>query len=161
MQFHTDDPSPLIEATFRHIHQTRMTDLPMVNPVLAVAAVGFVLHEGREWRGALLTPWGIGILLVPASADWDMPPSHERAFRKYASGTFAFLGNQEDGLGEYLLCPLLHDTTHIPDQETALTTARACLIALDLSPGEVPPEPADPSQPTSLSRRRFFMRQTA
>lgn len=160
MQAHLTDPSSLVEATFRRIHEERMQGLPMVNPALSVAAVGFVLHEGKEWRGVLLTPWGVGLMLLPATTDWVMPDTHDRAFRKYASGNFAFLGNEEEGLGPYLLCPLIHDTQTIPDQATALTTARACLIALDLSPGEVPPEPADPSKPASPSRRKFFLRQT-
>lgn len=160
MQIHLTDPSPLVEATFQRIQEERMQGLPMINPALSVAAVGFALHEGREWRGVLLTPWGIGLMLLPATDDWLMPSSHERSFRKYPSGTFAFLGNEEEGLGPYLLCSLIHDAHTIPDQATALTTARACLVALDLTPGEAPPAPVDSSKPESPSRRRFFLRQT-
>ena len=166
MNYHISDPSPLIEATFQRIYEDRMVGLPMVNPLLSVAAVGFSLQEGKEWRGAVLTPWGINLMLLPASADWLMPNSHERTFRKYPSGAFAFLGNHEDGLGEYLICPLVHDMQHYDGQQTALNTARACLIALDLVPdlpatpaSPAPPTP-DPEQPASPSRRRFFTRQS-
>lgn len=159
MQIHSSDPSPLIEASFQRIYEERMVDLPLVNPVLAVAAIGFALQDGREWRGVILTPWGINLMLLPASADWSMPGSHERTFRKYPSGTFAFLGNHEDGLGDYLICPLVHDMQPYTDQQTAITTARACLIAVDLAPDQPVVQPADAAEPVSPSRRRFFMRQ--
>ena len=150
---HTSDPSPLIEATFRRIHTERMHDLPMVNPALAVAAVGFARADGKEWRGALLTPWGIGLLLLPASADWQPVVEHARIYRQYASGNFVFLGNREEGLGEYLFCPLIHDMSQLTDQETAVMTARACLIALDMAPPQASPEP----EPEVCSGRRKFL----
>lgn len=150
---HTQDPSPLIEATFRRIHAERMADLPLLNPVLEVAAVGFSLVDGKEWRGVLLTPWSLGLLLLPASADWAPITEHTRVFRQYASGNFAFLGNREEGIGEYLLCPLIHDLKQFDDQETARMTAQACLIALDMAPAPAAPEP----ESEACSGRRKFL----
>jgi len=154
MQFHPTDPTLLVEATFRRIHAERMVDLPLLNPVLEVAAVGFVLVDGdKEWRGAIVTPWCINLLLLPATTDWTMPTSHERVFRAYPAGTFGFLGNREDGLGDYLICPLIHDMKQFVDQETAVLTARASLIALDLAPGQ---SEADAAAPSSSARRKFL-----
>ncbi|MDP1526280.1 MAG: [NiFe]-hydrogenase assembly chaperone HybE [Rhodocyclaceae bacterium] len=155
MSFHASDPSALLEATFQRIERERWAGMPMLNPTLAVAAVGFERKE-NEWRGVLVTPWGINLLLLPATADWARPASHERTFRQYAAGSFAFLGNHEDGLGNYLTCPLIHSVSHFVDQETAVMTARACLIALDMAPPvpEVPPR--DPEAPESPARRGFF-----
>lgn len=152
---HRDDPSPLLEATFERIRIERMAGLPMLNPALAVAAIGFERHgeQGQEWRGVLVTPWGINLLLLPATEDWPVPAPHERVFRRYPAGTFAFLGNHEEGLGDYLSCPLIHDMQQFADQQTAVNTARACLIALDLAPPETPPHPAAPESPT---RRKMF-----
>lgn len=152
MAFHARDPSALVEGVFTRIHQERMTGLDLLNPVLSVAAIGFARH-GDDWRGVLVTPWGIRLLLLPAVADWPVPAEHERAFRDYPAGTFAFLPNREPALGDYLACPLLHDVRHIADQETALLTARACLIALDLTP---PPPEAGMQAPDSDKRRRFL-----
>ena len=163
MQFHTDDPSPLIEATFERIRVERMVGLSMLNPALAVAAVGFERRDdqGGEWRGVLVTPWGINLLLLPASRDWPAPASHQRAFREYPAGNFAFLPNREDGLGDYLACPLIHDMQQFADQETALLTARASLIAIDLAPpapaaagGSMAPEASE--APESPGRRKLF-----
>lgn len=157
MQFHTSDPTALIEAAFERIRVERMTGLAMLNPVLAVAAVGFALRE-HEWRGVLVTPWGINLLLLPAAEIWRAPQPHERVFRKYAAGTFAFLGNREDGVGDYLACPLIHDMQQFANQETAVHTGRACLIALDLPPATAA---ADPGQPARPDRRRFMLRPTS
>lgn len=155
MPFFSSNPSALVEATFKRIEAERWAGMPMLNPVLAVAAVGFERQE-NEWRGVLVTPWGISLLLLPAAENWALPPSHERTFRQYASGTFAFLGNHEDGVGDYLACPLIHSVSHFADQETAVMTARACLIALDMSPPAPELPPRDPQAPASPARRGFF-----
>lgn len=158
MHVHASDPSPLIEACFRRIQAERMTGLPMLNPALAVAAIGFAVQAGRpdrldrEWRGVLLTPWGLGLMLLPATADWQAVVEHERVFRQYPAGNFVFLGNREEGLGEYLFCPLIHEMAQFVDQETAVMTARASLIALDMAPPA--PQPAPPE--VSGSRRKFL-----
>lgn len=158
MSFHTSDPSVLLEQAFERIHRERMTGIDLVNPALSVAAVGFARH-GDDWRGVLLTPWGIRLMLLPAVADWPVPGLHERAFRTYPSGSFAFLPNHEDGLGPYLACPLVHDMQPYTDQETALLTAQACLVALDVAPPPPPAPPAPPPDaPASPSRRSFFIR---
>lgn len=148
----TENPSARIEAVFRRIQDERMAGLPLLNPALAVAAVGFARH-GDDWRGVLVTPWGINLLLLPAVADWPVPPPLARAFRLYPAGTFAFLANHEEGLGDYLACPLISDMKPFTDQENALRTAQACLIALDLAPAATAEHavasPAD-------ARRRFL-----
>jgi [NiFe] hydrogenase assembly HybE family chaperone len=153
MNFHANDPSALIETVFLRIEGERMAGMPMLNPAVRVAAVGFERRgdQGREWRGALVTPWGINLLLLPADAGWQAPDPHERVFRTYPSGTFAFLGNREEGIGDYLACPLVHDMQHFADHETAVLTAQACLAALDAAP--VREECCEPESP---ARRRLF-----
>lgn len=128
----------------------RMADMPMLNPAVRVAAVGFERHD-NEWRGVLVTPWGINLLLLPATEQWNAPQAHQRAFRAYPSGTFAFLANREEGLGDYLACPLVHDMQHYADHETAVLTAQACLVALDTAPAS-----AEADAPESPARRRLF-----
>lgn len=147
-----DDPTPQVEATFRRIHTERMADLPLLNLALDVAAVGFA-REGNDWRGVLVTPWCVDLLLLPATPDWPVPSAHERVFRQYASGNFAFLPNHEDSLGDYLICALIHDMKQFVDQDTAKLTAQACLIALDLAPGQ---PASDPEAPSSTARRKFL-----
>ncbi len=154
MSFHASDPSVLIEAIFARIQRERMADIDLLNPALSVAAIGFARHAD-DWRGVLVTPWGIRLLLLPAVAGWPVPASHERVIRSYPSGDFVFLANREEGLGDYLACPLVHDMRNFADQETAALTARACLIALDMAPAAEKPDPGAPSSPT---RRGFLFR---
>lgn len=153
--YYESDPTARVEVAFRRIHTQRMADMPMLNPHVGVAAVGFarVGDAGEDWRGALVTPWGINLLLLPATGDWPVPGPHERVFRQYPAGAFAFLGNHEDDLGDYLACPLIHDMQQFADHDTAVMTARACLIALDMAPDA---QPADPDAPERPDRRRFF-----
>lgn len=156
---HLDNPAALVEQSFARIHHERMVGLDLLNPALSVATVGFARH-GNDWRGVLVTPWGIHLLLLPAVADWPVPPPHERAFRHYPAGDFAFLNNHEQGLGVYLVCPLVHDMRPYADQATVLLTAQACLLALDTAPAVTPAEPATAATaaaPGSSSRRRFLM----
>jgi [NiFe] hydrogenase assembly HybE family chaperone len=147
-----ENPGAQVETTFRRIWTERMAGLPLLNPALAVEAVGFARH-GDDWRGVLVTPWCIDLLLLPASSDWPVPGPRERTFRQYPSGNFALLPNHEDGLGDYLICALIHDMKQFPDQESARMTAQACLIALDLAPGQ--PQP-DTTAPGSATRRKFL-----
>lgn len=153
MQPHTSDPSRLIEAVFQRIQHERMAGLPMLNPVLQVAAVGFTLIDSREWRGALVTPWSLNLMLLPATADWPPVVEHERAFRQYPAGDFAFLGNREPELGSYLTCSLFHDMNRFDDQKMAVMTAHACLQALELAPVPIGAEAGVPASP---GRRRFL-----
>jgi hypothetical protein len=82
-----------------------------------------------------------------------VPAPHERAFRAYPAGSFAFLGNREDGLGDYLVCPLFHEMSQFADQETALMTARASLLALRMAPLRPGTDAAAPARPP---RRKFL-----
>jgi len=154
MRVHASDPSVLIEESFARIHRERMADIDLLNPALSVAAIGFARHAD-DWRGVLVTPWGIRLLLLPAVADWPVPAPHERVIRRYPAGDFVFLANREEGLGDYLDCPLVHDMRNFADQETAVLTARACLIALDMAPEQAAP---DPDAPRSPARRGFLFR---
>ncbi|MCX7896770.1 MAG: [NiFe]-hydrogenase assembly chaperone HybE [Rhodocyclaceae bacterium] len=149
-----ENPAPIIEAVFRRIHEERMAGLPFLNPALEVAAVGFTRHE-EDWRGILLTPWVMALVLLPASEAWPLPAFHQRVFRHYAAGTFAFLPNEEEGLGIYLTCPLISDLRPFSDHATALMTARECLALLDRPATEISEMR---SESISLSRRRFLLR---
>lgn len=153
MLFHTSNPSALIEAVFERIRHERMAGMPMLNPALRVTATGFVLIDRREWRGALVTPWSLNLLLLPATAAEPPIVTHERVFRKYPAGAFVFLGNREPELGGYLSCSLFHDMSGFQDQKTAVATAHACLLALEPAPAQTG---SDTTAPKSPGRRRFL-----
>ena len=69
------NPSARLEATLRHIAETRMVGMAMVNPILAVEAVGF-RPMGQEWVGVLITPWSMNLISLPAAVThWEKASS--------------------------------------------------------------------------------------
>lgn len=147
------DPSEWVERAFRRIEVERMADLPFCNPALRVEAVGFALRD-EQWLGALVTPWTLNLMLIPATAEtWISAPEGRRLMIRYPAGEFAFLGGEEEEIGEYLACPLFASMAQFADQQTARLTAHASLIALAHDPSVKPPEPAV----ASPSRRRLFV----
>ncbi len=56
------DPSARLVAAFEAA-AVRMRGLPIVNPALAVEAVGFAPWEGH-WLGVMVTPWFINLTLL-------------------------------------------------------------------------------------------------
>jgi [NiFe] hydrogenase assembly HybE family chaperone len=147
------DPSASVEQAFRRIEAERMADLPFCNPALRVEAVGFNRRD-QHWLGALVTPWTLNLLLLPSRVDtWVAAPEGRRLMIRYPAGEFAFLGGDEEEIGEYLTCPLFASMAQFADQETARLAARASLIALARDPSAIPPE----RTVASPARRRLFV----
>lgn len=129
-QVHTTDPAPLLEAAFARIERERMVGLPLLNPVLRVQAVGFERWRGH-WLGSVITPWFLNIVLVPGDeANWRHAAEGQRVFHCFGAGDFAFLGNAEPEVGEFLSCSLVSPMGQFPDQDHAVATARAALRML-------------------------------
>ncbi len=127
---HVVDPSPLLEAAFRRIERERMAGLPLLNPSLRVQALGFE-RRGSTWLGALVTPWFLNLVRVPAETeDWRSVADGVRVFHRFGAGDFAFLGSCEAELGEFQSCSLISPMSDFPDQASASATARAALRML-------------------------------
>lgn len=149
------DPSPVVEQAFRRIEAERMAGLPFCNSALHVEAVGFAIRD-EQWLGALVTPWAMNLLLLPARAEsWVSAPEGRRLMINYPAGELPFLGGNEDEIGDYLACPLFASMAQFVDQETARLTARASLIALLRESVAAVPEDDAVESP---SRRRLFVR---
>ena len=127
-----DMPSPAraLEAAFRRILRTQMQDMPMVNPALAVEAVGF-RPWSEHWLGILVTPWFMNLWLMPrVLAQWR--PINERESRHYVfpAGVFEFIGGRDAALGDYQACSLFSPMFEFADPANARATALAALDAL-------------------------------
>ena len=149
-------PEPVLEAAFRRIQEERMQGIPLLNPALDVAAVGFTQWQGR-WVGAMLTPWFLNLMMLPKDPDgWEPLGEGEKRVVEMPSGDYRFAGGFEESIGPYQFVSLLSPVTDIPDQASALSTARD-LIPLLLTPtvdrgGARAPEP----QPRDSSRLQAF-----
>ena len=124
------DPSDALEATYRHVAETRMHGLPFVNPALAVEAVGFAPWEGR-WLGAMVTPWFINLVLAPLEpAQWRSLGQGEKLRYSFPAGDYEFVGAIEPGVGEFQVCSLFSPVLEFEDQATARFVAEHARAAL-------------------------------
>jgi [NiFe] hydrogenase assembly HybE family chaperone len=123
-----------LHRAFQAIAATRMRDLPLSNPRLRVETVDFAPHRGPEGEdgllGALITPWCINLVWLPAAAA-QIRPGAVRV-HAIAGARYSFIGAHEPshGLGHFESCSLFSPTLEFADQEAARATARAALRAL-------------------------------
>lgn len=126
-----------LERVFTHIANTRMADVPIVNPALQVATVGFRLWQ-TYWVGVLLTPWTINLVLMPdKQGELEALPLDQRRAWRFPSGDYDFMGLHEEALGVCHFCPLISPVTEFATQEQALALAREIAEALftETTPG--------------------------
>jgi len=164
LRIHAEDPSPLLEATFRRIEAETMADVPILNAALNVEAVGFARWLDH-WLGIVITPWFMNLVLVPGAADtWQSVAPGQRLFRKFPSGDFAFLGSHEVEVGEFQSCSLFSPMGQFADQAGAREVALAALEALQRESAPAPQAPSkeafeDPKQAAlerPMSKREFL-----
>ncbi|MDD5298790.1 MAG: [NiFe]-hydrogenase assembly chaperone HybE [Rhodocyclaceae bacterium] len=157
-RIHTENPGDAVEEAYYRIYRERMSDVPIHNEALSVAAVDFQKWQGH-WLGIVLTPWCMSLLLVPGREDgWETPGDNQRRFVKFPAGDFAFLGNVEPELGEFHSCGLFSSMGQFSSQSEAMLTARAALAALfqaSAAPATTEEDKKSADEP-SLSRRRLF-----
>jgi [NiFe] hydrogenase assembly HybE family chaperone len=144
----------LLERTFACVQRERMAGLPILNPALRVAAVGFRPWE-RYWLGVLVTPWSMNLVLLPrvdGAVDWA-----SGTFRglRFPAGAFDFVATREADIGGYAACSLFSPVQQFADQAAAESTAKAALDALfEADPAQG--DPAIAEVPRVLSRRAFL-----
>lgn len=118
-----DDPSQFLVAHYEQVWQTRMHDMPFVNPALAVATVGFIRQQG-DWLGVVVTPWFINLFLFFGGGElWGDIPAGERRYLSLPCGTLQFIADDDPDLGPYQYCPLIAPVSSIPDMATARQAA--------------------------------------
>jgi [NiFe] hydrogenase assembly HybE family chaperone len=163
-----DRPSPAsaLEAAFRTILQHQMRDVPMVNPALAVEAVGF-RPWNDHWLGILITPWFMNLVLMPRVADKWLPIADgESRHYIFPAGVFEFIGGRAPALGDYQACslfsPMFEFANHGGARDTAVAALDALFDGTNREAGEVAHAPAVPASPApartphALSKRDFL-----
>ncbi len=167
---------------FREVAETRMSDVPIINPAVEVEAIGFSPTE-KGLLGVLVTPWFINLVLLPMNGeDWQECQVGTEVTHAFASGryVFHFAGDREIGI--YQTCSLLSPVLELADHATAVAVGHAALLALhdeaerdhasDTRAGEIARRwngedtagesrtesdaTREPTQQTRLSRRAFI-----
>jgi len=146
-------PAAALEAAFRQIAATRMAGVSLLNPALAVEAVGF--RPWREdWVGVLITPWFMSLICLPgADSAYASRSSGGKQDLALPSGDYEFLSAHEDALGHYLSSSLFSPLFEFPDMARAREVATAVLEEV-FKPA--PPEGMDAKLEQPLSRRDFL-----
>ena len=117
-------------ADFTEVWHAKMRDVPMVNKVLQVEAVGFMIHEGRP-LGVLISPWFMNLVQLPAEGeDWsDLVPGAKEVI-SFGSGDYEFIHNAREMTGGYKACSLFSPMGEFKTQAQAVDVARAVMVAL-------------------------------
>jgi [NiFe] hydrogenase assembly HybE family chaperone len=119
-----------LEAVFGAVQRERMDGIPILNPKLAVAAIG-MRASSAGWLCVLVTPWFINGVLLPATeADakaWAALPIGTKIEQTLPSGVYEFICGAEEALGPYRICSLFSPVLQFEDQDAALATAEAAI----------------------------------
>lgn len=155
-----ESPAGRLEATFRHIAQTRMAGMAMVNPALAVEAVGF-RPVGTDCVGVLITPWSMNLICLPgADIAWKDASSGTKQDLELPSGTYEFLTAHEEGLGPYLTSSLFSPMFEFAHMDQAREVAAAVLAEVftpqAAQPAALPPSGLTDRLEQTVSRRGFL-----
>lgn len=142
------DPSALLERAFGAA-AGRMRELPICNPALQVAAVGFAPWQ-QHWLGVLVTPWAINLMLLPLApaAWWPVTPGAKKRYT-FPAGAYDFIDGRDAIAGDYRMCSLFSPALEFADQATAVEVARLARAAL-LDPAHA--EPVAGPAPGPLAR---------
>lgn len=150
-QRYASSPAAQLEAVFRDIERTRMAGLPILNPALAVEAVGFRSWQGH-WLGVLITPWFMNVMLLPgAEADWHNVAEGKWTVWRLPAGERRFYSIVESALGEVHAHSLYSPVSRFSDQDSARAEAQHCLNQLFDAPPDESAQGCD-----DAGRRAFF-----
>ena len=122
-----------LEAVFSGIQETRMNDVPILNPAIGVEAVGFRKWNG-QYLGILITPWFINLMLLPGgeerAEEWQSLGLGASVSHILPAGRFNFIVGEEEAMGRFQMCSLFSPVLEFEDQEAARITASSALQAL-------------------------------
>ncbi|MBI5132779.1 MAG: [NiFe]-hydrogenase assembly chaperone HybE [Rhodopseudomonas palustris] len=147
-----------LAAVYRGVERA-MRDLPVFNPALQVAAIGF--HAvGDDGLGVVVTPWFMNLVRIPAAGDDETQPGAV-VTRALPAGALDFTVGVLDGFGRLESCSLFSPMFGFADQQAAESAAAAALAAVldpnfeaEATSEAVAPKPA--ASAATLDRRRFL-----
>jgi len=120
----------LLETDFTEVWHGKMRDVPMVNKVLHVQAVGWQMLNGRP-LGVLISPWFMNLVMLPSEdEDWSGLQAGEKEDIAFPSGTYEFIHNTRDMVGGYKACSLFSPMGEFKTQAQAVDVANAVMQAL-------------------------------
>lgn len=153
----------------------KMAELPIYNPELDVAVVGFRPYQQGE-LGVLVTPWCMNLIMLPDAENINYPDHSVGAKQMLAlpSGHYEFIWGDAEGIGRYLSCSLFSPMFEFDSHKIAIETAEEVMKALFEAENFAPTDrqiaqkaklkeqeasnlkKQKPAGPTQVSRRGFL-----
>lgn len=125
-----DELTGRLVADFREIWHSKMRDVPMVNKLLTVEAVGWQMVNGRP-LGILISPWFMNLVQLPGDdEDWSALVAGAKEILTFPSGDYEFIHNTREMIGGYKACSLFSPMGDFSSQMQAQEVARAVMVAL-------------------------------
>ena len=125
-----DELTGRLVADFREVWHAKMRDVPMVNKLLSVEAVGFQIVDDRP-LGVLISPWFMNLIQLPGiNEDWSDLTAGAKELMSFPSGEYEFIHNTRDMIGGYKACSLFSPMGEFQSQMQAQEVARAVMVAL-------------------------------
>jgi [NiFe] hydrogenase assembly HybE family chaperone len=131
----------------------KVKGLPIYNPALAVEAIGFREHQGRQ-AGVIVTPWFMNLAVLPSEADRPTWAAGGTVRLGFPSGAYDFMVTELQGVGLVGTCALFATMSDFTDHEAAQLAAKAA--ADGLFQAEAPPQPEPPAPNPTYSRRQLL-----
>lgn len=131
----------------------RMQDMPVYNPALAVEAVGFREHLGRQ-VGVIVTPWFMNLTVLPSPQDLGTWQAGEVTRLALPSGRYDFVVSEAGDNGPIATCSLFSPMQDFSDREAARVAALAAADAL-FEPDTLD-HPAERKPAPTMSRRKLL-----
>lgn len=117
----------------------KVKGLPIYNPTVAVEAIGFREHDGRQ-VGVMVTPWFMNLMVLPSPADLKVWVSGGTVRLPFPSGAYDFAVTDLHGVGLVGSCSLFSTMLEFTDHEAAQAAARSAADAL-FEAEQPPPAP--------------------
>lgn len=141
-----DDAVQNLANTYRRA-ALKVKGLPIYNPTLAVEAVGFREHDGRQ-AGVVITPWFMNLAVIPSDADLTTWIATGTVRLTFPSGEYDFMVQDLHGFGLVGTCALFATMHEFTDHEAAQAAATSITDALF--------QPEQPALAPTVSRRQLF-----
>jgi [NiFe] hydrogenase assembly HybE family chaperone len=121
--------------------------MPIYNPTIAVEAVGFREHEGRQ-VGVVVTPWFMNLTVLPSADDLRVWVNGGSIRLGFPSGAYDFVVNDLPDVGLIGTCSLFSTMLEFTDHEAAQLAAQTVADAVF--------EPEQPAPAPTVSRRHLL-----
>jgi [NiFe] hydrogenase assembly HybE family chaperone len=134
--FYSSNPAELITQAFRQIEQNQMQGLPVCNEQLTTEIVGLTRFQAY-WVGALITPWTLQMIMLPATADAEQLVESDHRTYEFPQGKVVFMTTENEALGPYQSCALMSPLHSFETQEQIRQTAVEVMALMFQPPAEV------------------------